>query len=53
MIDGLTFANEIGHAKFGVLHPDNDVNIWDKQNFMYSKPNNRINRIRFYQWKEI
>lgn len=65
--DGFVLAHEIGHAKYGLRHPDNDpdhlieggsppgpLNVNDKRNFMFSKAEDISNSmIRQYQWKKI
>lgn len=65
--DGFVLAHEIGHAKFGFRHPDDDKDhlietgspagpfkVIDLKNFMHSEANSISNSmIRHYQWKKI
>jgi hypothetical protein len=69
LTDGLAFAHEIGHSKFGFLHPDNaplhlhesphfgNYKYDDKENLMYStkSPSATVfnKKLRYFQWKKI
>lgn len=49
-----TMTHEIGHAKWGFLHPiDPPLNVYDTKNFMYEKAAGRTMNIRRYHFTKM